>query len=66
MTEDEFRMRLLKASDRSARVLQLARQVHVMGAALDAELRELQAEYDTLWTWYLQQLARGGDDDRGE
>ena len=36
--------------------------LHELDLMIDAELVEMQAEYDRLWSWYLQRLARWDDE----
>jgi hypothetical protein len=62
MTPDEFRERLMKANERLARTRRLQQILHDLDEIIEAELAESQAEYDTLWSWFLQRLARGDDD----
>jgi hypothetical protein len=62
VTEEEFRERLTQVSHRSARGLRMACLIDALDEVLLAELEELRAEYDALWSWYLARLARRDED----
>jgi hypothetical protein len=62
MTADEFQERMRLIQERSARYFRMAQALHQMQELLDIEYRAFQAEYNALWTWYLQRLARGEED----